>query len=242
MTDERPVVALSGYRETASWGAWTLEAGLVPWAYVRAIRSAGGEPVVIPPGGSADLVSRVDALVMTGGIDIDSRHYGEEPHPENDPSQPDRDRSELGLLDRALASGIPVLGVCRGMQLMSVAHGGRLHQHLPDVANGKLHLEQRGVFGRHDVTVVGGSLLADIYDATRLSVPTYHHQAVADPGTLVPIAFSDDHIIEAVYDPTQPFVLGVQWHPEVADDHQLFGRLVHEASAASRAREALLDA
>jgi len=232
MADRAPVIGLSGYHEEASWGAWTLDAGLVPWAYVRAIRDAGADVVILPPGGGPGLVRRVDALVLTGGADVDSRLYGEEPHPRNDVPRPERDDAELQLLEEALGLDLPVLGVCRGMQLMAVAHGGRLIQHLDDVVDGTAHLPQPGRYGAHEVRILPGSQLADVYGAARLHVPTYHHQAVAETGSLVPTAQTDDGIVEAVEDRGRRFVIGVQWHPEVARDRPLFKRLVSEAERA----------
>lgn len=226
----RPVVAISGYREpAAAYRVWSQEAALLPWSYVRAVRSAGAEPVVLPPGGEPDVLGRLDGLVLSGGIDIDARRYGEEPHPLNDPPQPERDESELQLLTAALEHGLPVLGVCRGIQLMALAYGGRLEQHLPDALGTTAHQEQAGAFRHHDVDVLPGTALADVYGAGRLEVSTYHHQGVADAGSLTVAARAPDGVIEALEDRERPFVLGVQWHPEVLDDGRLLTRFVTEA-------------
>lgn len=233
MSRARPVVAISGYREEeASYRAWSQEATLLPWSYVRAARAAGAEPVVLPPGGEPDVLRRLDGLVLAGGIDIDARRYDEEPHPLNDRTQPERDESELRLLAVALDHGLPVLGVCRGMQLMALAYGGRLVQHLPDVLDTEVHQQQAGAFRHHDVDVLPGTLLADVYGPGRWEVPTYHHQGVAHPGSLTVAARAADGVVEALEDPVRPFVLGVQWHPEVLDDGRLFGRFVAAAAAA----------
>lgn len=234
----RPVIGISTYVEPASWGPWReVPAALLPYGYVRAVTAAGGQPVLLPPdvGGAgesarpaaADLLGVLDGLVLAGGADLDPRLYDAPAHPETR-SRPDRDSSEVALLTSALAADLPVLGVCRGMQLLAVAHGGRLHQHLPDVVGHHRHQPGPGLYGSHPVSFAPGSRIAALM-AGVAEVNAYHHQGVADPGTLTVTGWADDGVVEAVEDPARRFVVGVQWHPEAADDGRLFAALVTAA-------------
>lgn len=225
----RPIVGITSYVEPASWGVWRdVPAALVPQAYVAAVTAAGGRAVVLPPdGGDPDVVRVLDALLLTGGPDVDPARYGERPGPRTD-SRPDRDAGELLLLTAALAADHPVLAVCRGMQLLAVAYGGRLHQHLPDVIGSDRHRIAPGRHGWHGIRFAAGSRIEEVMAGAQ-RVNTYHHQAVADPGRLTPTAWAEDGVIEALEDPERRFVLGVQWHPEVAGDSRLFAALVAAA-------------
>lgn len=202
---------------------------LVPRAYVRAVTAAGGRAVVLPPDDrDADVVRVLDGLVLAGGADVDPGRYGQPPAPRTE-SRPGRDAGELALLDAALTAGLPVLGVCRGMQLLVVACGGALHQHLPDVVGHDGHRPAPGVYGAHGVRFTPGSLAARVMAGVD-RVDSYHHQAVADPGRLAVTGWSDDGVVEAVEDPDRPFVLGVQWHPENAADARPITALVRAAA------------
>lgn len=225
----RPIVGITSYREPASWAVWDrVPAALLPDAYVQAVTAAGGQAVLLPPGGGGPDVLRVlDALVLAGGADIGPERYGAAPGPWTQ-SRPDRDDNEFGLLTAALRADLPVLGVCRGMQLLAVAYGGRLHQHLPDLVGHDRHAPAPARYGSHPVRFAPGSRIATVLAGSR-EVNSYHHQAVADPGRLTVTGWADDDVIEALEDPERRFVLGVQWHPEAAGDHRPFAALVAAA-------------
>ncbi|WP_432986806.1 gamma-glutamyl-gamma-aminobutyrate hydrolase family protein [Dactylosporangium sp. CA-233914] len=223
----RPVVGITAYAEAARWGVWDTRAVLVPEAYVRVVREAGARPVVLPPDDlddAADLVRRLDALVLAGGADIEPGRYGAAAHPATK-TRPDRDAGELAVLAAALDADRPVLGVCRGMELLAVAYGGTLIQHLPDVLGNGRHQPAPGVYGAHPARFAAGSKAAKVF-GDEADVNSYHHQAVDSPGSLTVTGWADDGVIEAVEDPARRFVLGVQWHPEEAGDVRPFAALV----------------
>jgi putative glutamine amidotransferase len=226
----RPIIGITTYVEPASWMVWQdLPTALIPHAYVEAVTLAGGRAVLLPPDDQdADVIRVLDGLVLSGGADLGPRLYGEQPAPLTD-SRPDRDASELLLARAALAADLPILGVCRGMQLLAVAAGGRLHQHLPEVLGHEKHRPAPGVYGRHEVSLTPGSRIAALM-GDDLGIYCYHHQGVADPGTLTVTGRTEDGLIEAVEDPAHRFVLGVQWHPEVVRDERLFGAVIGAAS------------
>jgi putative glutamine amidotransferase len=213
----RPVIGLTTYFEPAQWGAWATPAALVHGWYIDFFRAAGADVVLLPPGSDRDLVSRIEGLALIGGADIDARLYGAEPHSEADAPRESRDATELGLYRAARERGIPVLGICRGVQVMAVAHGGTLVQHVPDVPGTVVHRERPGEFVEHLASFVPGTLAARIFGAGPISVNSSHHQCVDDPGDLTVSGQADDGTIEACEDPTSAFCLGVQWHPEVPD-------------------------
>jgi putative glutamine amidotransferase len=278
-----PVIGLTAYAEPARWAAWESPAALLPLAYAEQVAGAGGVPVLLPPvAGIAAAAGRLDGLVLTGGGDIDPAAYGAEPHPLTARVSQQRDRAELELLAAGLAAGLPVLGICRGLQLLNVARGGTLHQHLGDLpdrdgrasrAGQAGHTPPLGRYGSHPIRIAAGSRLAEILgpargldadglDADGLdadgqgpdgqgglggpehAVPTAHHQAIDRLGHgLTATAWAADGVIEAaelgVVTPGQhPFVLAVQWHPEMGDDPRLFRALIAAASGRSRRRPA----
>lgn len=225
-----PVIGVTSYVEQARWGVWDLPAVLVPENYVRMVREAGARAVVLPPdeAGAADVVRRLDGLVLAGGADIEPARYGAPRH-ERTVTRPDRDAGELAVLDAALQADLPVLGVCRGAELLAVAYGGTLHQHLPDLLAGEqLHQPGPAVYGSHPARFAPGSRAAAIF-GERADVNSYHHQAIGDPGKLTVTGWADDDVIEAVEDPARRFIFGVQWHPEAMADVRPFAALVAAA-------------
>ncbi|MEU0072687.1 gamma-glutamyl-gamma-aminobutyrate hydrolase family protein [Streptomyces sp. NPDC006332] len=224
----RPLIGVSTYLEAAAaWGQWELEAALLPAGYPRLVQRAGGLATMLPPDApehAAATVARLDGLVIAGGPDVEPYRYGAERDPRTGPPAAARDAWELALIDAALAAGLPLLGVCRGMQLLNVALGGTLVQHIDG------HAEVPGVFGRHPVKPVPGTLLAEVVPEES-SVPTFHHQAVDRLGRdLVPSAYAADGTVEAVELPGPTWVMGVQWHPEMADDLRVMRALVEAAT------------
>jgi putative glutamine amidotransferase len=227
----RPVIGLSSYRETARWGAWEQPADLLPSEYARAVEAAGGIPVLLPPGdptAAVDVVDRLDGLVISGGADVAPTRYGESPGEHTVSWRDDRDAWELALLDAADAATLPVLGVCRGMQVMAVHAGGRLAQHVPDVVGHERHNPGADQYGATDIHVEAGSRLAALLHDGVVGT-CHHHQSVAEHPGFSAVAWADDGLLEAIEAPGERFRLGIQWHPEAADDARLFAGLVQAA-------------
>lgn len=231
-------IGLTTYREQAAWGVWDEPADLLPRSYADAVAAAGGVPMLLPPVDSADLPRRadtvldgLDGLIVAGGADVDPGRYGEQRNPRTGPARPDRDSWEVALVRAAVERAMPVLGICRGMQVLNVALGGTLVQHLPDVVGHDGHCPTPGVHARHSVTVEPGSMTGALLGPS-CDVATYHHQAVAmlAPG-LVATAWADDGTVEAIERPDGGWVVGVQWHPEVFDGAALFAGLVQACLA-----------
>lgn len=223
----RPVIGITAYREQTRWGVWDQSAVLIPSAYVDLVAEAGGVPVVLPPAssGASELLERLDGLVLAGGADLNPQTYHEAAHAETAGWRDDRDASELALLDGALERELPVLGICRGLQVMTVHAGGRLEQHVPDRVGHEGHRPAPGVFGDHSVTLDEGSIARDVLGPT-VEVKSYHHQGVADAGSLAVVGRAEDGTIEAVELAGCDFGVGVLWHPEAAGDVRLFRALV----------------
>jgi len=230
---ERPVIGITTYLTRAAWGAWDMEAALVPASYVRAVAAAGGVPVLVPPGAPvADVVSCVDGLVFSGGSDLDPSLYGAESHAETLGVVRERDEFELELMRAALEADLPLLAICRGSQVLNVARGGGIVQHLPDIVGHEQHREIPGTFSEHPVAVVPGTRLASIVGA-ETEVRSHHHQGYGELGSgLVESARAPDGTLEALEDPVRRFALGVLWHPEEGEDRALFEALVAEAAGA----------
>ncbi len=227
----RPIVGITSYAENARWGAWEAPAALIPLSYVRAIEAAGGRALLVPPSteGVEETLDALDGLLLSGGADLDPASYGAEAHPETNGVRPERDRAELALLEGALARDMPVLAVCRGSQVLNVARGGDLVQHLPEVVGHEGHKPVPGVFADHDVDVLPETKLHEVV-GERAPVKSHHHQGYGRLGEgLREAARSEDGTVEAIEDPSQRFALGVLWHPEEGEDAALFQALVHEA-------------
>lgn len=222
---ERPAIGICAAVERASFGAWVDEASaLLPVSYSRAVQAAGGLALMLPPDGSLtespdELLDRLDGLMLGGGADIDPESHGADPHPETRGTNPERDRFEIALAGRALERDLPVLGICRGMQVLNVAAGGSLHQHLPERLGHDRHRPKPGSWAEHEVRLQAGSLAADAAGSERLTVKSHHHQGVEELGEGLEVsgwsdAPDDRDTIEAIEFGDRAFALGVLWHPE----------------------------
>ena len=229
----RPVIGITSYVEQARFGVWDLPSALVPFSYVRAIERAGGRPLLVPPSeeGLEETLDALDGILFSGGADLDPELYGADAHEATDRPRRDRDTGELALLAGALERDMPVLAVCRGSQLLNVARGGDLVQHLPEVVGHEEHRHTPGAFADHEVEVAGESRLGGLL-GSRAAVKSHHHQGFGRIGEgLVETAWADDGTLEGVEDPSRRFALGVLWHPEEGEDAALFAALVDEARA-----------
>jgi gamma-glutamyl-gamma-aminobutyrate hydrolase PuuD len=229
----RPRIGITTYLEPTSWGVWHREAAALPRAYLDAVVASGGVPLLLPPVGIPDagVLDVLDGLVVAGGCDVDPASYDAEPHPETTDTRPDRDAHERVLIDGALDRDLPLLAICRGLQMLNVTLGGTLHQHVPDVVGHDAHRAAPAVFGSIEVKTEPGTPLAALL-GERLTVPCYHHQAIDRLGAGLRVtATADDGTVEAVEVAGRRFAAGVQWHPEEnPDDLRLFEALAAAAS------------
>lgn len=236
----RPIIGITCYVEEVVRGVWaSMSHALLPYDYVTKIERAGGIAVLIPPRPDADaqmaaaVLSRLDGLMLAGGVDVEPRRYAAIPHPSVQEARPDRDAFELALAQVTRELDTPVLGVCRGMQVMAVAAGGTLEQHLPDLVGHQEHSPAPGVYGSHSVRTVEGTTVSALL-GQQVVIPSYHHQCVSSHPGYVPAAWAPDGTLEAMERPESRFRLAVQWHPEAGQDDRLFDAFV-QACARARA-------
>ncbi|MGN6557198.1 MAG: gamma-glutamyl-gamma-aminobutyrate hydrolase family protein [Solirubrobacterales bacterium] len=238
---EAPAIGICAGIERVSWGVWDgYEVTLAPRGYVSAVQRAGGIAIVLPPDEAAVedpdlLLDRVDALMLAGGADVDPASYGAEPHPETKGTWPERDRFELALARRALERDMPVLGICRGMQLLNVALGGTLVQHLPEATGSEAHRTVAGTFSEHHVRLDPESLACSAAGVEGFVVWSHHHQGVDRLGEGLKVSgwSLDDDLIEAIELPGKHFALGVIWHPEEDENSRVIASLVEAARSRS---------
>ena len=235
----RPNIGITAATEEVSYGVWSeVPAFMSPASYVRAVQRAGGRPIVLPPDPEdvedpSGVLDLIDALILTGGAgDVDPALYGQEPHPETGPIQEERDAYELALARTAVERGVPTLGICRGMEVLNVAYGGSIEQHLPDVLGHEEHRHTPGTYADHEVRLEPGSLAARAAGTERTPVKSHHHQGIREVGDGLRVTgwATEDEAVEALEDPRCQFVLGVLWHPEEDKKSQLIKALVREVT------------
>jgi putative glutamine amidotransferase len=234
----RPIIGITGELEAARWRNWIREAVVSPVSYTRAVERAGGAPVILPPVPSssvASLIARIDALVVAGGRDIDPSLYNQAPHDQSDVPDHRRDRFEILMIRAAIDADLPFLAISRGMQVLNVARGGTLTQHLPDRLGSESHKPDPVKMTTHDVQISAASNLGRVLGATA-QVPAAHHQAIDRIGSgLLTVAWTPDQVVEAVELQGHKFGIGVQWRPEEGDDTRIFEALVAAAKPAPAA-------
>ncbi len=246
-----PVIGITAAVMHAEFGVWSQRSVVLPVGYLEAVHRAGAMALVLAPDPVATenqdaVLDRIDGLVLSGGSDLDPASYGAEPDPATNPPAPERDAFELALARGAVARELPMLAICRGMQVLNVAFGGTLHQHLPDTLG---HSEHRRVLGsfegnEHAVHLAPGSLAATAAGEELHTVRSHHHQGVDRVGSGLAVTGTSaiDALPEAIELPGPAFVLGVQWHPEADESSRVIASLVDAATAYRDARESERDA
>lgn len=238
MSNERPVIGITTGLTRAQWGPWDRRAALLAFSYITAIQDAGAIALMIPPDPNLieepdQALARIDGLILSGGNDVDPASYGAQAHPSTDAPVPERDRTEIALSRRAVELDMPVLGICRGMQVLNVAYGGTLNQHLPDDVGHEDHRRHPGTFddSDHDVRLRPGSLAARVAGEEHHNTKSHHHQGVAVIGDGLEVTGIStlDQLPEAIEAPEHEFVLGVQWHPEADEQSRVISGLVEQA-------------
>ena len=233
----RPTVGITAATEKINYGAWNeVSAAMTPMSYARAVQRAGGRPVLLIPDeedteNPSEVLDLVDAIILTGGAgDLDPALYGQELHPKTGPIQEERDAYELALVSAATERDTPTLGICRGIQVLNVAYGGSVEQHLPDVVGHEAHRSTPGVFVEHEVRLEPGTLAARTAGSEVTDVRSHHHQGIREIGSglTVTARATVDDTVEAIEDPDRPFVLGVLWHPEEDEKSRIIKSLVSE--------------
>jgi putative glutamine amidotransferase len=231
----RPIIGITGELDAARWRNWIREAVVSPVSYTRAVERAGGAPVILPPvpsGSVPSLIGRIDALVVSGGRDVDPSLYGESPHEQNDLPDHRRDRFEILMIRAAIEADLPFLAICRGLHILNVARGGTLIQHLPDRLGSESHKPDPVKLTVHDVQISAASKLGRVLGPAA-QVPAAHHQAIDRIGSgLLTVAWTPDQVVEAVELQGHKFGIGVQWRPEDGDDGRIFEALVAAAKTA----------
>jgi len=230
------LIGITAATERARWAAWDQFADLAPAGYASCVQAAGAVAVLLPTDRAVtespeSLLDRLDGLILTGGVDVDPASYGAEAAPETSDVRPDRDRFELSLAKAALESDLPLLGICRGFQLMNISAGGNLDQHLPDRLGHEGHRTVPGSFDEHEVELSEGSMIAGLCGRNRLVVSSHHHQGLdrIGEGLRVTGVAVPDGIVEAIEVEGRDFAIGVQWHPEIEEGDRLIPALVEAA-------------
>jgi putative glutamine amidotransferase len=248
MDEHRPAIAVTTALTDASYGVWSQFSSVLPAGYLDHVRRAGGLALMVAPepelvADPDELLGRIDGLILTGGIDMDPASYGAQPHPETRGWSASRDAFELALIRRAAEIDMPVLGVCRGMQVLNVAFGGTLIQHLPETLGHEDHRRVAGNFDQadHDVRLIRDTLVAAAAGELLHTTKSHHHQGVdvIGEGLIVTGTSAIDDLVEAIELPDRRFVLGVQWHPEADERSRVIGALVQAAAQYRDARTAV---
>ncbi|MEU4017427.1 gamma-glutamyl-gamma-aminobutyrate hydrolase family protein [Microbacterium sp. NPDC028030] len=241
-SDPAPLIGVTTYLERAQQGVWDVRAAFLPEQYLTGVTASGGIALLLPPQDpdAADAaISGMDGLILSGGADVAPELYGAERHPLTDPARVDRDAWELALFRAAERRRMPVLAICRGLQLVNVARGGTLQQHLPESLGTERYRLGGGVFAENDIEVTDDTALAGVLGAGDARVHSYHHQGIERLGEgLIAAARSDDGLVQAFVDTSGGHVVGIQWHPEEnAEDRRLFEDLVSQARAFAAGRK-----
>ena len=232
----RPLIGITTYLEQSQTGVWDVPASFLPKVYLDAVTNAGGIAILLPPQPvdldiATSVVNSLDGLIVAGGKDVDPARYGQVPHPATDSPRFDRDAWEDALLTAAIDTRLPFLAICRGLQMLNVALGGTLHQHLPEVVGDTRFSGDNGVFAANEVSVGDAGIVPALLSATpTISVQSYHHQAIDAVAPGLTVTAQSDGVIQAIELDSVPFGVAVQWHPEQSpEDLRLFEGLIEAA-------------